>query len=67
MIYYYGVPLNLDDQQVFGTLSVLDKKQRQIEPKFVALLNEIKSTFEMQLSSFNSQKTVDAAKVDSKY
>jgi len=56
MIYYYGVPLNIDHKQVFGTLCVLDKKQRKIEPKFEALLNEIKSTFEMQLSIFNSQK-----------
>lgn len=56
MIYYYGIPLNIDQQQVFGTLCVLDKKQRKIEPKFEALLNEIKSTFEMQLSIFNHQK-----------
>jgi len=56
MIYYYGVPLNIDQQQVFGTLCVLDKKQRHIQPKFTALLNEIKSTFEMQLSIFNNQK-----------
>jgi len=56
MIYYYGVPLNSGQNETFGTLCVLDQKQRKIEPKFVALLNEIKATFEMQLSLFNHQK-----------
>lgn len=56
MIYYYGVPLSSSQNEPFGTLCVLDKKQRKIEPKFVALLNEIKATFEMQLSTFNHQK-----------
>ena len=56
MIYYYGVPLSSRQNEPFGTLCVLDKKQRKIEPKFVALLNEIKATFEMQLSTFNHQK-----------
>lgn len=56
MIYYYGVPLNSSQNEPFGTLCVLDKKQRKIEPKFVSLLNGIKATFEMQLSTLNHQK-----------
>jgi len=56
MIYYYGVPLNSEHQETFGTLCVLDTKQRKIEPKFVSLLNEVKATFEMQLSLFNNQQ-----------
>jgi len=56
MIYYYGVPLNSEQQETFGTLCVLDIKQRKIEPKFIALLNEIKATFEMQLVLFYNQQ-----------
>ncbi|SFC01929.1 GAF domain-containing sensor histidine kinase [Pseudoalteromonas denitrificans] len=56
MIYYYGVPLNTDDNESFGTLCVLDKKERTIEPKFIALINEIKKGLEAQLLFFKKQQ-----------
>lgn len=50
MISYLGVPLNWPDQSPFGTLCVLDKKEREFPEEFRNLLDRLSNIFELELS-----------------
>jgi len=50
MISYLGVPLNWPDQSPFGTLCVLDKKEREFPQNFRDLLDRLSDIFELELS-----------------
>ena len=50
MISYLGVPLNWPDHSPFGTLCVLDKKEREFPQDFRNLLDHLSNIFELELS-----------------
>ncbi len=50
MISYLGVPLNWPDQSPFGTLCVLDRKEREFPEDFRDLLVHLSHVFELELS-----------------
>lgn len=50
MISYLGVPLNWPDKSPFGTLCVLDNKEREFPEDFRQLLEHLSHVFELELS-----------------
>ena len=50
MISYLGVPLKWPDQSPFGTLCVLDRKEREFPEDFRELLVHLSRVFELELS-----------------
>jgi len=50
MISYLGVPLNWPDKSPFGTLCVLDNKEREFPEDFRELLEHLSHVFELELS-----------------
>ncbi|WP_211251677.1 GAF domain-containing sensor histidine kinase [Andreprevotia chitinilytica] len=55
MISYLGVPLLWPDEEVFGTICVLDNKTRQFHTKYVELLWEIKKSIENDFKVIEQQ------------
>lgn len=49
MIAYLGVPINWPDQSPFGTLCVLDRKERHFPSGFEDLLSHLSRIFELEL------------------
>jgi len=56
MISYLGVPLLAPDQNVFGTICVLDNKTRTYHEKYVELMWEIKKGIERDLELMEQQQ-----------
>jgi PAS domain S-box-containing protein len=54
MIAYLGFPINFPDQTPFGTLCVLDKKERQFNAEHEKLLLQFKKVIEIDLALFFS-------------
>ena len=65
MIAYLGFPINFPDNQPFGTLCVLDDKERQFSPKDEQLLLQFKSVIELDLAlnQFFELKTGQQARI----
>lgn len=55
MISYLGVPIYWSDNEVFGTICVLDRKTRRHRDKFIKLLWEFKKAVESDLQLIQSQ------------
>ena len=60
MISYLGVPLLWPDQEVFGTICVLDSKKRLYQERYVALLWEIKRAIEADFKVMAQQQELIA-------
>jgi len=56
MIAYLGVPLLWPDNEVFGTICVLDSKTRVFSPKYVELLWELKRSIEGDFGLIQQQQ-----------
>ncbi|MGK5020449.1 GAF domain-containing sensor histidine kinase [Janthinobacterium lividum] len=56
MISYLGVPLLAPNQNVFGTICVLDNKTRSYHEKYVELMWEIKKSIERDLELMEQQQ-----------
>lgn len=50
MIAYVGLPLLWPDQEVFGTICVLDNKSRSFQDKYLELMGELKRRIESDLA-----------------
>ena len=64
MISYLGVPLVWPDDQVFGTICVLDSKKRQYQQRYLDLLWEIKRAIEADFKVIEQQQKLLSANVD---
>ncbi|AMC33292.1 response regulator [Janthinobacterium sp. B9-8] len=60
MISYLGVPLLWSEQEVFGTICVLDSKTRKYQKKYFDLLWEIKKSIEADFKIIQQQEKLDA-------
>lgn len=58
MISYLGVPLLWDEDEVFGTICVLDSKTRLYQRKYVNLLWEIKKSIEADFRVIEQQENL---------
>ncbi|WP_373988123.1 ATP-binding protein [Duganella sp. BuS-21] len=56
MISYLGVPLVWPDDEVFGTICVLDSKKRQYQQRYIELLWEIKRSIEADFRIIEQQQ-----------
>jgi signal transduction histidine kinase len=56
MISYLGVPLLWPDDEVFGTICVLDSKKRQYQQRYIDLLWEIKCAIEADFKIIEQQQ-----------
>lgn len=56
MISYLGVPLMWPDEEVFGTICVLDSKKRKYQQRYVELLWEIKKAIEADFQVIEQQQ-----------
>lgn len=61
MISYLGVPLLWPNQEVFGTICVLDRKTRRFDAKYVELLWEIKKSIESDFRLIEQQERLIAS------
>lgn len=61
MISYLGVPLQWPDNEVFGTICVLDSKKRHFQDKYVELLWEIKGAIERDFVQIEQQNVLRRA------
>ncbi|GAB2842129.1 hypothetical protein GCM10027277_06560 [Pseudoduganella ginsengisoli] len=61
MISYLGVPLQWPDNEVFGTICVLDSKKRHYQDKYVELLWEIKAAIERDFVHIEQQAALRQA------
>jgi len=59
MISYLGLPLSSADGSPFGTLCILDSKERQFPQETLDLLNSLKKGFEAQLKEISTQHLRD--------
>ncbi|MES2257193.1 MAG: GAF domain-containing sensor histidine kinase [Pseudomonadota bacterium] len=64
MISYLGVPLLWSDEQVFGTICVLDSKKRIYQSKYIELLWEIKRNIENDFRLIRQQEQLVRSNVD---
>jgi len=55
MISYLGLPLSNADGSPFGTICILDSKERQFPPVTLGLLDSLKKGFEAQLKEISNQ------------
>lgn len=61
MISYLGVPLMWPDDEVFGTICVLDSKKRKYQQRYVELLWEIKKAIEADFQVIEQQQRLIAS------
>ncbi|PRC93595.1 GAF domain-containing sensor histidine kinase [Solimicrobium silvestre] len=61
MISYLGVPLMLPNEEVFGTICVLDNKTRSYQTKYIDLLWEIKKSIEADFKIIEQQAKLQAS------
>ena len=64
MISYLGVPLLWPDNEVFGTICVLDNKKRNYQQKYVELLWEIKKSIERDFVVMEQQAQLEASNAE---
>ena len=64
MISYLGVPLVWPDDEVFGTICVLDSKKRVYQQRYVDLLWEIKRAIEADFQVMDQQQKLIASNAD---
>ncbi|MQA19287.1 sensor histidine kinase [Rugamonas rivuli] len=64
MISYLGVPLLWPDDEVFGTICVLDSKKRVYQQRYVDLLWEIKRAIEADFQVMDQQQKLIASNAD---
>jgi signal transduction histidine kinase len=64
MISYLGVPLLWPDNEVFGTICVLDNKKRNYQHKYVELLWEIKKSIERDFVVMQQQEQLEASNAE---
>ena len=64
MISYLGVPLLWPDDEVFGTICVLDSKKRSYQQRYVDLLWEIKKAIEADFKVMEQQQKLISSNVD---
>ncbi|MES2162760.1 MAG: GAF domain-containing sensor histidine kinase [Pseudomonadota bacterium] len=64
MISYLGVPLLWPDDEVFGTICVLDSKKRSYQQRYVDLLWEIKKAIEADFKVMEQQQKLTSSNVD---
>ncbi|WP_228892767.1 GAF domain-containing sensor histidine kinase [Pseudoduganella aquatica] len=64
MISYLGVPLLWPDNEVFGTICVLDSKKRNYHQKYVELLWEIKKSIERDFVLMQQQEQLVASNTE---
>jgi len=55
MISYYGLPLQWDDGEMFGTICVLDNKSNKYSEKYKAFMHQMKLTIETDLKMLGVQ------------
>jgi len=58
MISYLGAPIFLDDQSVFGTICILDEKERHFDENQKALLKHFSDFFEADLKIFEQNQKI---------
>jgi diguanylate cyclase (GGDEF)-like protein len=51
MISYYGLPIHWPDDEIFGTICVLDNKENHYSDKYKALLDEFRESIEADLKN----------------
>jgi len=56
MIAYLGVPLFWREQEIFGTICILDNKRREFDEKYIALLWELKKIIEADFKIIQQQE-----------
>jgi signal transduction histidine kinase len=64
MVSYLGVPLLWPDDEVFGTICVLDNKTRNFRDKYVELLWEIKKSIESDFKLIEQQERLLASNAE---
>ncbi|WP_332852471.1 GAF domain-containing sensor histidine kinase [Duganella sp. S19_KUP01_CR8] len=64
MISYLGVPLLWPDDEVFGTICVLDSKKRSYQQRYVDLLWEIKKAIEADFKVMEQQRKLISSNAD---
>ena len=64
MISYLGVPLIWPDQSVFGTICVLDSKERTFHSQYINLLWEIKKGIESDFKLIRQQEQLIASNTE---
>ena len=64
MVSYLGVPLVWPDDEVFGTICVLDSKKRVYQQRYVDLLWEIKRAIEADFQVMDQQQKLMASNAD---
>lgn len=64
MISYLGVPLLWPDDEVFGTICVLDSKKRSYQQRYVDLLWEIKRAIEADFKVMEQQRKLISSNAD---
>lgn len=64
MISYLGVPLLWTDEEVFGTICVLDSKTRHYRARYVDLLWEIKKSIEADFKVIQQQTRLIASNLE---
>lgn len=50
MIYYLGMPLRWPDEEIFGTICVLDRKERRADDTYKQILSTIRDTVERDMN-----------------
>ncbi len=58
MIYYLGLPLNYSNGTPFGTICVLDSKERTAKAEYKTLMAHIRTSMEQQLRSYELQQQI---------
>jgi signal transduction histidine kinase len=64
MISYLGVPLLWTEEEVFGTICVLDSKTRNHQARYVELLWEIKKSIEADFKLIQHQERLIASNIE---
>lgn len=59
MISYYGLPLNWPDKKTFGTICILDKKNRDLDQNSKKLLKEFRNVIEDDLRQLDIQEKLN--------
>ncbi|WP_235839752.1 GAF domain-containing sensor histidine kinase [Cognaticolwellia mytili] len=59
MIAYLGLPIEAENHETFGTICILDNKERHFPIATIELLKTIRNNFEMQLKILHQQHLAD--------
>ena len=64
MISYYGLPVYWPDQQIFGTICILDTTERHFSQEIIDLMNRFKDSVELHLKLLLQQENIIKLKDD---